>query len=59
MNESSQNSVLVSAIVPARNEEAVIAACVEFAGSSKSKSAEILVINDQSTDHTAAIVRQQ
>jgi glycosyltransferase involved in cell wall biosynthesis len=46
----------VTAIVPARNEEAVIAACViSLAG--QRKIAEILVVNDQSTDQTASIVR--
>jgi glycosyltransferase involved in cell wall biosynthesis len=46
----------ISAIVPARNEEASIAACIEsLAG--QSEVAEILVVNDQSTDKTAEIVR--
>ncbi len=58
MNESSQNSVLVSAIVPARNEEAVIDACVDSLAE-QMEIGEILVIDDQSTDHTAAIVRQR
>jgi glycosyltransferase involved in cell wall biosynthesis len=46
----------ISAIVPARNEEAVIAACIESLAL-QPEIAEILVINDQSTDKTAAIVR--
>jgi len=46
----------ISAIVPARNEEAVIAACVESLAL-QPEIAEILVINDQSTDKTAEIVR--
>ena len=46
----------VTAIVPARNEEAVIAACVESLAS-QPEIAEILVVNDQSTDATADIVR--
>ena len=58
MNESSQNSVLVSAIVPARNEEAVIGGCVDSLAQ-QTEIGEILVIDDQSTDHTAAIVRQR
>jgi glycosyltransferase involved in cell wall biosynthesis len=46
----------VTAIVPARNEEAVIGACIEsLAG--QPEIAEIIVINDQSTDATASIVR--
>ncbi len=46
----------ISAIVPARNEEAVIAACVESLAL-QPEIAEILVINDQSTDKTVDIVR--
>ena len=46
----------VTAIVPARNEEAVIAACVEsLAG--QPEVAEIVVVNDESSDHTGEIVR--
>jgi glycosyltransferase involved in cell wall biosynthesis len=46
----------ITAIVPARNEEAAIGACLEgLAG--QPEIAEILVINDQSTDKTAEIVR--
>lgn len=51
------HTVLLSAIVPARNEEAVIGACVESL-SEQSQIAEILVVDDQSTDKTAAIVRE-
>jgi glycosyltransferase involved in cell wall biosynthesis len=43
-------------VVPARNEEAVIAWCVESLAR-QPEIAEILVINDQSTDKTAEIVR--
>jgi glycosyltransferase involved in cell wall biosynthesis len=46
----------VTAIVPARNEEAVIAACIESLANQPEIS-EILVVNDQSTDGTASIVR--
>jgi glycosyltransferase involved in cell wall biosynthesis len=46
----------ISAIVPARNEEAVIAACIESLAL-QPEIAEILVVNDQSTDKTAAIAR--
>jgi len=46
----------VTAIVPARNEEEVIAACVEsLAG--QSEIAEIVVVNDESSDRTGEIVR--
>src|ERR1700686_360892 len=43
----------VSAIVPARNEEATIAAAVESLAA-QPEIMEIFVINDQSTDGTAA-----
>ena len=57
MTVSPQNPVRLSAIVPARNEEPVIAACVEsLAG--QAEITEILVVNDQSTDKTADIVRE-
>lgn len=47
----------VSAIVPARNEEATIAdAVASLAAQPEIK--EIIVINDQSTDGTAAVLRQ-
>ncbi len=56
MSHSSSKIETVSAIVPARDEEAVIAACVESLVQQK-EIAEILVIDDQSSDHTAEIVR--
>ena len=46
----------VSAIVPARNEEATIAACIESLAQ-QPEITEILVVNDHSTDRTAEIVR--
>ena len=46
----------VTAIVPARNEEAVIAACIASL-SSQPEIGEILVVNDQSTDGTASVVK--
>jgi glycosyltransferase involved in cell wall biosynthesis len=46
----------VTAIVPARNEESVIAACLESLAC-QPEIAEILVVNDQSTDRTASVVR--
>ena len=56
MNSSLPHIPRISAIVPARNEEAAIAACVESL-SQQQEIAEILVVNDQSTDRTAEIVR--
>jgi cellulose synthase/poly-beta-1,6-N-acetylglucosamine synthase-like glycosyltransferase len=46
----------VTAIVPARNEEAVIAACIQSLAC-QPEIGEILVVNDQSTDGTAGVVR--
>src|SRR6266478_6867995 len=45
----------VTAIVPARNEEAVLAACIESLARQQ-EILEILVVNDQSTDGTASVV---
>jgi hypothetical protein len=47
----------VSAIVPARNEEATIAAAVESLAA-QPEIKEIIVINDQSTDGTAAVLKR-
>ena len=55
-DESLSAPVEITAIVPARNEEKVIAACVESLAR-QPEIAQILVINDQSTDGTADIVR--
>ena len=49
-------SAPITAIVPARNEETTIAVCVESLAV-QPEIAEILVVNDQSTDKTADIVR--
>ena len=46
----------ITAIVPARDEEAVIAACVASLAK-QSEITEIVVVNDQSSDKTADIVR--
>jgi glycosyltransferase involved in cell wall biosynthesis len=45
----------ISAIIPARNEEVAIAACVESLAP-QTEITEIIVVNDQSTDRTAEIV---
>jgi glycosyltransferase involved in cell wall biosynthesis len=47
----------VSAIVPARNEEATIAAAVESLAAQPEIN-EIIVVNDQSTDGTAAELKR-
>ncbi len=48
----------VSILIPARNEETGIAACVESALASSNPNLEVIVLDDHSTDATAAIVRQ-
>jgi glycosyltransferase involved in cell wall biosynthesis len=52
-----QTPVRVSAIVPARNEEAVIAACVESLAA-QPEIAEVYVVSDQSTDRTGPLVKE-
>jgi hypothetical protein len=48
---------LVSVLVPARNEEANIAACLDAALASRGVAVEVVVMDDGSTDRTAEIVR--
>jgi glycosyltransferase involved in cell wall biosynthesis len=47
----------ISAIVPARNEETVIAACIESLAT-QTEVTEIIAVNDQSSDRTLEILRQ-
>ena len=48
---------LVSILIPARNEEANIATCLDAALASRGVAIEVVVMDDGSTDHTAEIVR--
>lgn len=48
---------VVTAIVPARNEESVIVGCIESLAR-QPEIAQILVVNDQSSDTTAEVVRK-
>jgi len=48
----------VSLLIPARNEELSIRACLEAARASVGANLEIVVLDDQSTDSTADIVRE-
>jgi glycosyltransferase involved in cell wall biosynthesis len=57
MTSPAQPTPSISAIVPARNEQEVIAACLESLIEQKEVT-EIIVVNDQSTDETAEIVRE-
>ena len=45
------SSALISAIVPARDEEAVIRACIESLAL-QAEISEIIAVNDQSSDRT-------
>lgn len=58
MSDLDAHPFTVSAIVPARNEEAVIATCVHSLAVQREID-EILVVNDQSTDATASVVARQ
>jgi hypothetical protein len=52
-----QAGALVSILIPARNEEAHIAACLDAALASRDVAVEAIVMDDGSTDRTAEIVR--
>ncbi len=48
----------VSVLIPARNEEASIASCVESVLASRGVELEVVVLDDHSDDRTAAVVRE-
>jgi hypothetical protein len=48
----------VSVLIPARNEELGIAACLESVLASRGVDLEVIVLDDHSTDRTAEIVRE-
>ncbi len=50
-------NLVVSIIVPARNEEACLAACLESLVAQTGIAHEIIVVDDDSTDRTAEIAR--
>jgi len=52
-----ETSERVAVLIPARNEEQNIAACVESILASEHAALEVLVLDDASTDRTAEIVR--
>jgi len=56
MTDLDAKEMSVSAIVPARNEEEVIAACVESLAV-QDAIGEVIVVDDQSTDRTGELVR--
>jgi len=48
----------ISVLIPARDEEAAIAACVEAVLASRGVELEVVVLDDHSADRTAAVVRE-
>jgi len=54
---SQENSPVVSAIIPARNEEASLGACLESLTTQAGIDFEIIVVDDGSTDRTAEIAK--
>ncbi|MBX9580236.1 MAG: glycosyltransferase [Gemmataceae bacterium] len=48
----------VSVLIPARNEEGSIGACVESVLASEGVELEVIVLDDHSTDRTAEVVRE-
>ena len=53
-----RNGPFVSVLIPARNEEANIGACIEGFLAQKYDNFEILILDDQSTDHTGSIIKE-
>jgi hypothetical protein len=51
------DGTLVSILIPARDEEAQIAGCIEAALASRGVAIEVVVMDDGSTDRTAEVVR--
>lgn len=56
--DTAVSPVAVSVLIPARNEEAGIAACVEAVLASRGVELEVIVLDDHSTDRTADVVRE-
>jgi chlorobactene glucosyltransferase len=57
LKAKNKSGPLVSVLVPARNEEENIGACLDSLCNQSYQNYEILVIDDNSTDNTAAIIR--
>jgi hypothetical protein len=51
-------AAVISVLIPARNEEANIAACLASVLSSQGVRLEVMVLDDESTDRTAEIMRE-
>jgi glycosyltransferase involved in cell wall biosynthesis len=57
MDENCEADLIASVIVPARNEEACLTACLESLVAQTGINFEIIVVDDDSNDRTAAIAR--
>jgi len=57
-NRELASGLKISVLIPARNEERSIAACVESVLASRHVQLEVIVLDDHSEDRTAQIVRQ-
>ena len=53
-----QNEPRVSVLIPARNEESNISACIEGFLTQQYDNFEVIVLDDQSTDRTEAIIKK-
>ncbi|NBU68178.1 MAG: glycosyltransferase [Verrucomicrobia bacterium] len=52
-----RSTPLISVLIPARNEEKRILPCLESLSAGDYRNLEILVLDDQSSDHTSEVVR--
>ena len=57
-NREAASGDAISVLIPARNEEHSIAACVESVLASRSVELEVIVLDDHSEDRTADVVRE-
>jgi len=56
---SSSSAPLISIVVPVKNEEDNIRNCVESCLNQTYENKEVIIVNDGSTDKTAAILDEQ
>jgi len=56
--QASQTQPLVSIVIPAHNEEKMIAACLESVLKDNYPNKEVIVVDDASTDHTSDILKR-
>ena len=59
MTETSTDPLLVTVVIPARNEQAYISATLDSVGAQTESNLQILVIDNASSDATADIVRER